>query len=215
MRQAKTEKRDLSVVWLDLANAYGSIPHKLIEEALQHYHVPEHVQTMIIQYFSGMNIRFTTGNTITAWQDLEKGIVTGCTVFPILFIMRMNIIMKAGERETRGPRMKSGSYQPALRGFMDDLTITTTSIVQARWVLNALDDAVTWARMKFKPKKSRFAVIKKGCLIRNVTMRIQGEEIPQLVDNHVKALGKWYDDSLGDHRNVDNIKTLASTWPTR
>ena len=74
---------------------------------------------------------------------------------------------------------------------------------------------MTWARMKFKPKKSRFAVIKKGCLIRNVTMRIQGEEIPQLVDNPVKALGKWYDDSLGDHRNVDNIKTLASTWLTK
>jgi len=120
-----------------------------------------------------------------------------------------------GERKTRGPRMKSGSYQPALRGFMDDITVTTTSIVQARWVLNALDDAVTRARMKFKPKKSRFAVTKKGCLIRNVAIRIQRKEIPQLVNNPMKALGKWYDDSLGDHRNVDNIKTLASTWPTK
>ena len=38
---------------------------------------------------------------------------------------------------------------------MDDLTITTTTRVQARWLLTALDDTVNWARMKFKPNKSR------------------------------------------------------------
>ena len=65
--------------------------------------------------------------------------------------------------------------------------------------------------MKFKPKKSRFVVIKKGCLTTNVTMRIQGDEILSPVDNPVKALRMWYDDSLGDHRNINHVKTLAFT----
>ena len=92
------------MVWLDLANAYGSIPHKLIETALDHYYIPDHIKGMVKNYFSGMMLRFSAGNITTAYQSLEKGIVTGCTVSPILFIMGMNIIMKAAERETRGPK---------------------------------------------------------------------------------------------------------------
>ena len=42
IQEAKVNKKDLTVVWLDLANAYGTIPHTLIEESLKHYHIPEH-----------------------------------------------------------------------------------------------------------------------------------------------------------------------------
>ena len=41
IKEAKEMKGDLTVVWLDLANAYGTVPHKLIETALEHYHIPE------------------------------------------------------------------------------------------------------------------------------------------------------------------------------
>lgn len=33
-------KGDLNVLWLDLANAYGSIPHTLVESTLNGHHVP-------------------------------------------------------------------------------------------------------------------------------------------------------------------------------
>ena len=38
---AKASKKDLSVIWLDLANAYGSVPHALIKFSLEFFHVPE------------------------------------------------------------------------------------------------------------------------------------------------------------------------------
>ena len=34
MREAKKNKKDLVSMWLDIANAYGSIPHRLISIAL-------------------------------------------------------------------------------------------------------------------------------------------------------------------------------------
>ena len=89
---------------------------------------------------------------------------------------------------------------------MDDLTVTTISHVQARWVLGALEDTVTWARMEFKPKKSR-CLIKKGHLTERFTLKVQGETMPSIVQNPVKCLGKWFDDSLGDNRNKRMSKT--------
>lgn len=54
-------------------------------------------------------------------------------------------------------------------------------------------------------------VINRGRLINNCSMKIQREEMSSLAHNPMKPL-YTYDDSLGDHRNVDNIKTLASFW---
>ena len=39
LREASEGRGDCAILWLDLANAYGSIPHKLVEEALKRHHV--------------------------------------------------------------------------------------------------------------------------------------------------------------------------------
>ena len=207
IREAKAGKKDLTVVWLDLANAYGSIPHQLIYTALQHYHVPNHVQKIISNYLDGIKLRFSVGDQLTKWQKLEKGIVTGCTVSVVLFIMGMNLMINAALRETRGPKTESGIHLPSSRGFMDDLTLTTTTHVQARWMLTALTDVASWARMKFKAAKSRSLIIKKGKATDGFTLRVQNEEIPSITKSPIKCLGKWFDASLQDR---DNVKRLVS-----
>ena len=80
LREAKEDKGDLAVVWLDLANAYGSVPHALVEETLKRYHVPEPVRKMLRQYYAGLRFRFSVGNYTTSWHKVEKGIPAGCTI---------------------------------------------------------------------------------------------------------------------------------------
>jgi hypothetical protein len=206
IREARMNNKDLTVVWLDLANAYGSIPHKLIEVALHHYHIPDHVKGLITEYLEGIHLRFTVGDKMTRWQRLEKGIVTGCTISVVLFIMGMNLIINAGKRETRGPKTDSGVYVPSSRGFMDDMTLTTTSPIQARWMLTALEETVSWARMKFKAKKSRSLIIKRGQVSQRFTLQVQGENIPSIVESPIKCLGKWFDSSLKDKNNTAQVK---------
>lgn len=43
-----------------------------------------------------------------------------------------HITMKAAGRETRGLKTNPGIFQPATRGFMNDLIVTTSSYSQAR-----------------------------------------------------------------------------------
>ena len=76
--------------------------------------------------------------------DVGKGIVTGCTVSVVLFIMGMNLLINADRRETRGPKTESGTYLPSSRGFKDDFTLSTTTHVHARWLLTALIDVASW-----------------------------------------------------------------------
>jgi len=70
IREAKESKDDLTVVWLDLANVYGSITHALIYAALNHYHIFAHQGN---DHFGDIQIRFKTPQITTQWQNLEEG----------------------------------------------------------------------------------------------------------------------------------------------
>ncbi len=74
------EQSDLVVLWLDLANAYGSIPHKLVELALHLHHVPCKIKDLILDYYNNFRMRVTSGSATSDWHCIRKGIITGCTI---------------------------------------------------------------------------------------------------------------------------------------
>ena len=47
----KTEKKNLHVIFLDLANAFGSVSHSLIWSAFDYFRVPEIVVNLVRAYF--------------------------------------------------------------------------------------------------------------------------------------------------------------------
>ena len=121
IKETVKNKSDLTVIWLDLANAYGTMPHKLVEITLQKYYVPDVFKEMIMDYYNEFYIRFTVKDFTTTLQQLEVGIITGCTLSVILFCGAMNLIVKSTEKLSRGPVMNSGIIQPPNKAFVDDM----------------------------------------------------------------------------------------------
>lgn len=72
---AKRNQGYLAVLWLDLTNAYGTVPHKLVDHTLKAYHVPQKVQLLLWNYFGHFKMHFTSGDFTTNWQRLEVRIV--------------------------------------------------------------------------------------------------------------------------------------------
>ncbi|KAL1266763.1 hypothetical protein QQF64_002438 [Cirrhinus molitorella] len=198
IREAREDKGDLVVLWLDLANAYGSIPHKLVETTLDRHHVPRKVKDLILDYYGNFRLRVSSGSITSDWHRLEKGIITGCTISVSLFALAMNMVVKAAETECRGPLSKSGTRQPPIRAFMDDLTVTTTSVPGGRWILQGLKKLISWARMNFTPAKSRAMVLKRGKVSDKFRFIVNGMAIPSITEKPVKSLGKVFDCSLSD-----------------
>ena len=118
----------------------------------------------------------------------------------------MNLLNKAASAETKGPKTNTGERLPPNRAFIDDQTLTTEIYVQARWMLSALEETATWARMKFKPTKSRSLIIRSGKQTDRFILKIQVDDIPLITNNPVKCIGKWFDDSLNNQKNILRIK---------
>ncbi len=93
IQTTKREKKDLHVIWLDLANAYGSVPHLLIAYALEFFYIPDNIRIMIMNYFQDMHMCFALKKVTTGWRQLEIGIAMGCSISPILFVAAFEVIL--------------------------------------------------------------------------------------------------------------------------
>ena len=133
----------------------------------------------------------------------------------VLFSLTMNMLVKVAEVECRGPLSRSGVRQSPIRAYMDDLTVTTTSAMGGRWLLKGLKRNMTWARMYFKPAKSRSLVLKKGKVIEKVRFTIAGETIPTLSEKPIKSLGKNFNGSLKDTAAKQKTIKDLEEWLTK
>ncbi len=205
IQQAKSEKSNLHVVFLDLENAFGSVPHSNLWSAFDFFRVPASITNLVKAYFQDLQFCFSTPDFTTMWQSLEIGIMAGCTISPLAFTMAMEVILRASKWVVGGKRLKTGVKLTPIRAFMDDITTLTTTVPCTRRLLEKLQENISRARMKIKPSKSRSISITKGKLS-DQRFFINSEPIPTISEKPIKSLGRCYDASLRDCSQVEQLK---------
>ena len=87
IRHAKRKQRTLVVALLDLKNAFGEVSHSLIPTVLQFHHIPQEMQNSINELYSGFSTSITTKTSVTFPLQVEKGVLQGDCLSPLLFNM--------------------------------------------------------------------------------------------------------------------------------
>ncbi|KAL1278284.1 hypothetical protein QQF64_024957 [Cirrhinus molitorella] len=85
------------------------------------------------------------------------------------------------------------------------MTIITTTKRCTRRLLQKLQENIQWARMQFKPSKSRSISIVKGKLT-GERFYISEEPIPTVLEKPIKSLGRWYNADLKDMQQLEQIR---------
>ena len=93
-KEARSTKSSLAKIWLDIANAYGSTPHRLLFFALQRYGVDTHWISLIKIYYSIVHIRSFSQSAPSSWHQHFKGLFAGCTLSIILFLAGINVVIE-------------------------------------------------------------------------------------------------------------------------
>ena len=62
LAEAHSNHKSVAVCWLDLANAYGSVHHALINFSLRHYHSPPQFLATVQALYTGLNAKVITAD---------------------------------------------------------------------------------------------------------------------------------------------------------
>ena len=98
IRSARQQKRSLAVAWLDIASAYGSVHHSLIQFSLAHYHGPPEYheckrrQNSLHSWYSGLSGTISTDAWSTDPVPLKIGVYQDDPLSVVIFLTVMNTL---------------------------------------------------------------------------------------------------------------------------
>ena len=215
LKEAKSKNLSLATIWLDIANAYGSIPHKLIIFALHRYGVSPKWIHLIETYYSGIFSKSFSQEAPSSWHRRhQRGIFAGCTLSIILFLAGMNIILEYSLVVTTPQFHLYNISLPPMRAFMDDLNIMSSTICGAKTLLSRCTIALNWAGLTSRADKSRSIVIIKGRSMSTTPFSVSSPRelsdftsfTPSIHSRPVKFLGRIIDGSISDRKSLDELE---------
>lgn len=188
LTHARRHRRNISVTWLDIKNAFGSTKHKLIQLSLRRYHVPEPLCQIIYSQYDGLAAIASTSVWSTAPFAYERGVFQGDPLSPCIFNICFNAIIEQLQRLNSTPYCMPGSIRVNLTAYADDLALVTQTGQQQQRILDRLHPTMTWLQMSFKPSKCVHLVINQGKVKHN-RLFIDQQPVQSLTDGAFKFLG--------------------------
>ncbi|MFN9115490.1 MAG: reverse transcriptase domain-containing protein, partial [Bacteroidota bacterium] len=207
---------------MDLANAYGSPRHNLIQFALKWYHIPRHIREIVFSYYDNLHAVVVLAGTTSRSFPQAKGVFQGCTLSTILFNTVFNLLFdylqptldRVGYRFVDDETLVLSST-----GYADDVSVITASPEENQIVLNRVDHFLNWTETIHANPANCFSLARKQVAdpkaslqgltysTYNPKLKIANVEMKLVLESPFKFLGRNIPHDL--NRNVSREAILS------
>lgn len=193
LQDSRRNKKEVGVAWLDLKDAFGSVPHSSLLDILQRAGLRSTTLAIIEDIYKDSSTCIQTTAGLSAPIPCSRGVKQGCTLSPILFDVVMEVVIRAME-EVPGAGYQLSNINIKTLTYADDLCALTSSPEKIQLMLSKAEAAAKWAGLTFNPRKCAALTIfrKQGKRQHAVNSQptLGGEPIPALPwDGTYKYLG--------------------------
>ena len=208
IQEAKNQQKNLVMCWIDLANAYGSVRHDLIQLALRHYHLPESFISLIKSMYSNLSAMVVSKSWCTESFPLQIGIFQGDPLSVVIFNLVMNLYVEFIQEHYHqlGYCFSGSSHVVPLLQYADDSCLTANCVDNCQIMCKATDKWLLWANMTAKVPKCRVLEIKRGKVEHNTQLLLNGIPVPHIQEDPLKFLGLPISNSLDDLQHRNSVK---------
>ncbi|CAM4569022.1 unnamed protein product [Lepidochelys olivacea] len=185
IEMARRARRQCMVVWLDLTDAFGSMPHHHIFAMLQEFGMPENFLCVIREVHEGGSTTIRSVEGETAEIPIRSGVKQGCPLSPIIFNLTMEPLLRAISNGTDGFNLHG--ERVSVLAYADELVLTADDPENLQRMLDATSRAADWMGLRFNAKKCATLHIdgSKRDSMQTTGFRIQGEPVIPLAEGQV------------------------------
>ena len=152
LEDSKRRNKTLRVVWLDLKNAFGSVPHNNMWEMMNRLDVPQHFITICREIYEGSSQAIRSAAGFTDPLPVNRGIKQGCPLSPLLFNLVLEGVLPQLERTDDGYRFRGGATVSSL-AYADDLCLIGTTKDGINHMLGTTANFLKWAGLQLNLSK--------------------------------------------------------------
>ena len=148
---ARRSREGCQVAFVDLTNAFGSVPHHHIWRVLRDLGLPDAPLASIIDLYQGATTCFRTAGGVSDPVPTTRGVRQGCPLSGLLFNLSME------------PLLRTLSQADILcLAFADDLALVLPSAAAVRPALELLERCLVWCGLTPNPQKSALLSVVQG-----------------------------------------------------
>ena len=173
---ARRRRRNIAVAWLDLANAFGSLPHSALFDALEWTGLDRTAIDRIRELYTGTTTSVRTATGTTAPIPVEAGVLQGSPLSPILFNLAIEPMLRAAQKSA-GYSLYGNSV--SVLAYADDVALIASDATDLQNALNEVSAAADRAGLRFKPAKCASLHFARG-KPKLTTFHVQGGRMPAL-----------------------------------
>ena len=190
LREAQSKHKALAVCWLDIANAYGSVHHSLIQFSLRHYYAPPQFLSILQSLYCGLNATIVTDSWETPLVPLQKGVYQGDPLSVVIFNTVMNTLVDTiSKRVDLGYKFSSSHRRVNILQYADDTCLVANSPASCQYLLSGVGTWLEWSGLAAKvPKCQCLSLEGSTGKLRDPRLILNGAPIPFTVDP-VRFLG--------------------------
>ena len=188
IKDAKNKKRTCHITFFDLEDAFGSVPHTLIDSTLERNFLPENIRN----YFHKLYTHSTAVVETKSWRSnpftFRRGVFQGDPLSPIVFLLVFNPILQELQNQSH-KGYKLGDVSHVSLPYADDFCLISTNLLTHQKLIDKIHSQVTSMGMKLKPSKCRSFSLTAG-KPSAVPFHIGDSDVPSIRDEEQKFLGK-------------------------
>lgn len=129
MKGAKSNKKELAVVFVDLAKAFDSIGHKMLTVGLKRMGIPNRFIHLVQSLYTGNTTVIEGDKTATEPIPIKRGVKQGDPLSPLLFNITMDPLICSLEQAQMGVTLTHNNRRISCSSlaFADDIAILSDS----------------------------------------------------------------------------------------
>ena len=167
IQHAKLNHKTLHATWFDLRDAFGSVPHVLIEYVMSYYHIPIQIINYIKNLYSKFEGKVFTKNWESEWFKFLQGVFQGDPFSGIIFLIVFNPIIEylKTQKEMHGYQLTTktkGVKNVVTIPFADDFNLLRREKSMHQKLISDIEEKIESMGLVLKPEKCRSLSIEKG-----------------------------------------------------
>jgi hypothetical protein len=151
LRDFSSPAKPTHLAFLDLADAFTSVPHSLIFDTLRARGISPKCITALQNLYSASSTRITNARGESTTIPIRSGVRQGCPASPVLFALAIEPILRTPFESGTG--VEIGGVEVGTLAYADDLCVVASSAQALQAKLDVITTRASRLGLRFNPAK--------------------------------------------------------------
>lgn len=160
LKDCNKKGKAAAVLFLDVTNAFGNIDRSNMFRILREYSVDLNLVWYIESFYNNLEYYVKLNNQTSEFRKWKTGLVQGCPLSPLLFVLSLNFILKYLDSKHKAARgYDLGPVKMLFSAYMDDICIVAKDVQALSELYEEFSTLIAYLGLPISIDKSGLMVV--------------------------------------------------------